>query len=129
MEGGTNECDLLPHAFGVSAKPAVAGVSELEQLEELVDAAPPHPRLDVVDGAEVIEVGARGHSLVQAWHLGHQADQRPNGGRVVLGVDSVDPDRPRRRQQHTCHASKRGRLAGAVPAEQDEAFALIDADA
>ena len=97
--------DLLPHAFGEGAQPPVAGVGELEDLEQVVDAAAPHRGLDVVDGAEVVQVGASRHPLIEAGDLGHESDPGSNRSRIVPGVDAVDFDRARRGQQDASHAA------------------------
>src|SRR5216683_2972936 len=83
VEGGADERDLLAHAFRVGAEPAVARVAELEELEKVVDPAPAQRGLDVVHGAEVVEVGPRGHALVEPRHLRHQPDPGPDRGRIV----------------------------------------------
>jgi len=120
--------DLLPHAFGEGAQPPVAGVGELEDLEQVVDAAAPHRGLDVVDGAEVVQVGASRHPLIEAGDLGHESDPGSNRSRIVPGVDAVDFDRARRGQQDARHAAQGGRLSGSVAAEQDQALPFLDID-
>ena len=128
VERGADERDLLAHALGVGAEPAVAGVRELEELEQLVD--PPAAELwgEVVDRAEVVQVGAGRHPLVEARDLRHEANQSAHPRRVVGGVDAVDPHHPGRRQEHAGHAAQGGRLAGAVAAQQHEAFPLVHLD-
>src|SRR5207302_6862500 len=80
VEGGTDERDLLPHAFGKGAEPPVACVTELEQLEELTDAASADRRLDVVDRAEVVQVSPGRHALLDAGALRHESDAGPDAG-------------------------------------------------
>ena len=128
MQRGPDERDLLAHPLGEGAQPSITSVCELEGLEQLVDPPPPKQGLQPVDGAEMIEVGAGGHALVEARHFRHQSDERTHGGRVVGGVDAVNPHGARAREQHAGHAPKRCRLAGAIAAEQHEALALVDLD-
>ena len=127
MQRRAYQRDLLPHALRVRTEPAIARVGELEQLEQVVDAATAHLRSHVVDGAEVIEVGARRHPLVQPWHLGHESDAGSHSGPIVRGVDPVDLHRAGAGHKDAGHAAERRGLAGAVAAEQDQAFALVHA--
>src|SRR5438105_4748290 len=55
VQGGADQRDLLPHAFGKGAEPAVAGVGELKQVEQLVDSTLSQTGVHLVDGAEVVE--------------------------------------------------------------------------
>src|SRR5256886_8000137 len=128
VERGAYECHFLPHAFRECAQPSVAGVCELEDLEELVDPAPSNAGLDVVDRAEVVQVRPHGHALVQAWHLRHEANTRAHGRAVVGGVDAVDLHHSGGGQQHAGHAAQRGCLTCAGAAKGGQALALVDAD-
>ena len=76
----------------------------------------------------MVQVGAGRHALVEAGHLGHQADACAHGCGVVRGVDAVDLHGARCGKKHTGHAAQRGRLARAVAPEQDQALAFLDPD-
>src|SRR5690348_5090721 len=128
VEGRADERDLLAHAFGVGSEPAVDGVRQLEQLEEVVDPALAQSRREIIDRAEVVEVRARRHALVKARYLRHQADLCADGGRIVRGVEAVDPHGAGGGPQHSGHAAQSRGLAGAVTAKQDEALAFADGD-
>ena len=75
----------------------------------------------------MIEVSARRHPLVQPWHLGHESDAGSHTDGIVGGVDPVDFHRAGAWHKDPRHAAERRRLAGAVAAEQDQAFARVHA--
>ena len=107
VQGGPDQRDLLPHTFGEGAKPAVARIRELEGLEQLADPSPAQPWLDVVDGPEVVEVGAGRHALVQPGDLRHKTDAGANRRRVFGGVDAVDCHSSGSGQKHAAQAAQR----------------------
>src|SRR6266567_400136 len=114
VQGGPDQRDLLPHALREGAEPAVAGVVELEQVQQFVDTALSHVRVHPVDGAEVVEVRARGHPLVKAGQLRHEAHTRAHGRGIRCCVDAIHPHRAGARREHAGHAAQGGGLAGAV---------------
>src|SRR5438445_166485 len=124
MQSGADQSDFLTHAFRVRAQPAIGGVEQVELSEQVFDSAAPQGRLEVVDRAEVIEVGSSRHALVQTRDLGHHPHLGAHRGGVGCGVGAVDLHRARRRHQHAGHAAQGGRLAGAVATEKDQAAAF-----
>src|SRR5207245_11050989 len=108
------------------AHPPIACIEQVELLQELVDPAPAQLGLDLVDGAEVVEVCARRHALVEARYLRHQSHLGAYSRRISRGVDAVDGHAARGRQQNPGHAAKRGGLPGAIAPEQDKTAAFVD---
>src|SRR5712691_11639480 len=74
MQSGADQRDFLAHTFGVRAQPSIRGIEQVELSEQLFDPAPPQSRLEVVDGAEVVQVSTSRHALVETRDLRHQAD-------------------------------------------------------
>src|SRR5438445_52195 len=128
VERGAYECHFLAHAFREGAQPPVAGVGELEDLEQLVDPAPASVGLDGVDRPDVVQVRPDGHALVEAGDLGHEAHSRADRSGIVGGVDAVDLHHSTAGQQDSRHTAQCGRLPCTVAAEQDQALAFLDAD-
>src|SRR5207249_2609504 len=73
VQCGADQRDLLPHALGVAAQPAIGRVAELEELEQGLDPPGSNLRWKIVDRAEIVEVSAGRHPLVQAGQLRHEA--------------------------------------------------------
>ena len=94
MQGRPDQRDLLPHALGEAAQPAFAGVGEVEQLQQAPDPAGPRGFIEAVDAAEEVEVAARGHPVVEARHLGHQAHLGADGIRLEGAVAATDEHPP-----------------------------------
>src|SRR6266550_2814393 len=59
VQRGADERDLLAHTLGKGSEPSIAGLRQLEEIEQLINSPPAKCRLEVVDSAEVVEVRAR----------------------------------------------------------------------
>jgi len=118
------EVKSTPHPAGVGARRPVAGVREIEALEQLVRAPPRLGRREVEQPAEHHQVLATREDLVDRCELPRQPEQLADGGSAShhvapedLGASGV------RRQQRRQHAHKRG-LARSVRPQESEHGAL-----
>ena len=119
------QADALLHALGVGLDGALAGVFQLDQLEQLVNAAVRLGARDAEDARVEAEQFLGGEELVVVGQLGQVADALAGDGLAHVhaeqeggaagGVDEA--------QQHV-HG---GGLAGAVGAEKAKDFAGADA--
>ena len=118
------EFEPADHAAGVGAGQPVGGVGEVHRVQRLGDAVGAFAAGDVEDAGEQCDVLPAGQARVGGQLLRHVAEQaayrHPVPGRVV----AEDPDHAGRDRQQRGDAADRGRLAGAVGAEQSEDLAL-----
>ena len=112
------EVEPAPHAARVRADSAIEGVTDVDQLGQLGDAA-----VGVASGQAVEQplqpqqLGA-GLARIERRLLERDADAQPNGSRVGGDVEPGDRRRAARRSDQRAQHLHRGRLAGAVGAEE-----------
>jgi hypothetical protein len=111
--------DLLLHATGVGAHGLVAAFPQAQLGEQPLRAGPDLAAAQALQAAEVQQVlPGRQRPVHVAGAFQHRADL-PHRGRTLPGhVVAVQPDRARRGQDQPAQHLDRGRLAGAVGAEQ-----------
>src|SRR5690606_27002998 len=109
---------LVAAAQGVRARVAV--LAELEEVEQLVDARPEVGDARAKVARVDLEVLGDGEVVVQAVVLGTHADVALERLAVGDEVPSEEPDAPSVGLEEAVEHAERGRLAGAVRAEQAE---------
>ena len=124
--GGEVEAAL--HAAGVGADAAVGGGGQVDPFEQGVGAPAALGGGDALQGRLQPDQLAAGHQRVERRFLQGDADRgahRPRlGDHVVAGDGGAAAGRQQQRRQHP----HRGRLAGAVGAEEAVDLALLDRD-
>jgi hypothetical protein len=122
------EVEAALHAAGVAADTAVGGADQVDPFEQRVGAAAALGGGDPLQGRLQPDQLAPGHQRVERRFLQGDADRaahRPRfGDHVVAGHRGTAAGRQQQRRQY----SYRGRLAGAVGAEEAEDFPLRDGD-
>jgi len=118
------EIEPAPHAPAEGSRPAIGGVAQLKELEEL--GGPPLGRLtiDTVEPGLHHEVLPGGEIVVDADELGGVPDPLAHPFWTFRHVHTVDDHRPRCRPQQRDDDADRRRLAGAVGAEKPEDLPL-----
>ncbi len=110
--------EALQHALGEGAHHVVAAVAELDPLEQIADAPP--------GVGDAVHVGVEAQVLlgreiaVEQRVVRDEADRPAHRHGVVSQVVAGDRDAARRRPQQRRHQTQRGRLAGAVGAEDGQ---------
>ena len=107
----------LPHAARVAADARVDAL-QAGEVEQGVDALAQHAAGQAEEPPGQLEELARRHPGVEAGHVGQEADQ---GAHLVRGrhdVAAEHPRRPRGRSRQAGEDAQRGRLAGAVGAQE-----------
>ena len=74
------------------------------------------------------QVAPDGHLVVERRRVGQKADARADLVRVARDVDAVDGHLAGGRQEHAAEDLERGRLAGAVEAEEADDLAALDGE-
>jgi hypothetical protein len=118
------EVEAAAHAAGERLDEAIGGVGQAETLEELGGAGAHDRPRQVVEPADHLEVRAGGEQAVDGGLLAGEADLRPHGGRVGDDVVPGHQGAALGGLQERGEDPHRGRLAGAVVAEQAEDRAL-----
>src|SRR5437588_2750556 len=129
MQRRADQGDLLAHALGEGAEPASAGLHEVKQFEQALDAAGAGCGVQAVDAAEEVQVATCGHPVVEARHLRYQAHLGSNCIRIDGTVVAVDDHPAGTGEEQSGKAAQRGRLAGAVLSQQDQGRAGAQAKA
>ncbi len=118
--------EALAHALAVGAHHVVAAVAELEALEQLVDA-----RLAVLDAVHVgveAQVLLRGEVEVEHRVVRDEADGAAHRHGVLAHVVAGHLDAAGARREQRGQHAQRGRLAGAVGAEDAQEAAALEAE-
>jgi hypothetical protein len=123
---GERDVEPALHAAREAAHDAVRGVGEAEALEQLVDTAVELGPADALEAPAEAQVLARGGLAVGAAALGDNAYQPPDRGGLGAHVVAGDARAARVGTGKRGGDPDRGRLAGAVRAEQAEHAALLD---
>ena len=118
---GDDEANLLLVTPRVLLE-AAAGI-ELEPLDEVADVRPVDPATQV---PEVVDGLPARQPVVQVEFAGQIADAAVDGDRVDRRLDAEDLGPPRRRPDQVEQNPHRGRLAGAVRAQEAEDLARGD---
>src|SRR6185503_12254519 len=126
MHETARDRDLLFHPARERAEADVETVRQAEQLRELLGAA--RSVGDVVQMAEERQVGAKGHALVERGLVGHHAATAADPARIGAHRDPVDEYVTLARSEDACDDAARGRLAGAVRAEERDDLARLYAE-
>ena len=98
------------------------------QFQHVVDRLLPLRRRNLVAGAEEIQVFGHLHVLIDAEEVRHVADDVPHRVGLAHHVVAEDLRRAGRRGQERRQDAQRGRLAGAVRADEAEQVAFIDGE-
>ena len=104
----------------------VALVAEVDEVEEVADHPPPPGRRDAVAAGEEVEVLPDLHVVVDPEHVRHEAEDATSRVGVPPDVDAGDLGVTGGRGQQGRQDPERGRLAGAVRADQAEDLAFAD---
>ena len=120
------EIQAAAHAAGVGAHQAIAGLVEVEAVEQLACPLLSGIAAQVVEPADHLEVLEPGQPLVDRRVLAGEADLRAQLGRVLDHVEAGDARAPRAGREQRGQDPDRGRLPGAVGAEQPEHGPLLD---
>ena len=118
------EVEPAAHAAGVGLGRPVAGVLELEALEQLSRAGARRPLAQVVEAPDHLEVLEAGEVLVDRGVLAGEPDARAQRRRLLDDVEARDARAARVGLEQRGEDAHGGRLAGAVGAEQAEDGAL-----
>ena len=125
------DAEALAHALAVGAHRAIAGVAEADRLEVFGRFGARARRAQALGDAERIQIFTPVPARIKSAVL----DQRPDAGaalfRVLAGVEAVDPHRAGSARQKAEQGAHRGRLAGAVVAQEpgDGPIGHIEGDA
>ncbi len=114
----------LREAFGA----AVDELAHFERGDRGVGALADRGVVEPVQMAEVGDVFARAHALVQAARIRQRAEPAAHGDRVGGGVDAVDEHLAAIGLHQCVQTAQRRRLAGAVGSEQAGDFAVARAE-
>ena len=127
VEQRRHQLALHPLAQRQLAGRLVDEVADLQQLDQLAHRLVGLRARDVVDRA-VHGVGLRRRQIPEELLLlpHHQRDELQEARVAILGDVRPDPHRARRRVQQAGQHLERGRLPGAVRAEEADALALAD---
>ena len=120
------EVEPAAHAARVGLDQPVAGLGEVEALEQLGRALARRLAAEVVEPADHLQVLEPGQVLVDGGVLAGEPDLRAQLGGVGDHVEPGDPRAAAGRRQQRGQDPDRGRLAGAVRAEQAEHGAGLD---
>src|SRR5690606_14379149 len=128
MNEGTGDDQLLAHSVGIRFGELIAPASELEQVEQLLDA--------ILDDLAVLSVECRAESeelraaqlVVYEGAIGDVAELRLGRDRILLDVDAADLDPPRTRRENAGDHPQRGSLAGSVGTQEAEQLAPLDVE-
>ena len=121
---GAGEVQPPPHPARVGLDDPVAGIDQLELLEQLVGALLRLGRGQLVQPAEQPEVLAAGQVLVDRGVLARQADDPPDRVRLADDVEAGDRGSAGIGLEEGRQDPDGGRLAGAVRPEQAQDGAL-----
>jgi hypothetical protein len=126
VERGEHYREPPPHPVAEATGDPVCGVAELEPLQQLLRSRLPalHP---AQPGGE-LEVLPRGRPRHEAAHVGAVAGRALDGERVDPDVDTVDENDALTGRDHPRQHAHRGRLAGAVAAQQGGRPAAVRRD-
>ena len=120
------EVEAALHPARVGADPAVGGVAQADPVEQAVGALAPAGGRQPLQGRLQADQLAAGHQRVERRFLQGDADRGAHlarfGDDVVAGDAGPAAGRQQQRRQHP----HRGRLAGAVGAEEAVDLALVD---
>ena len=122
------EVEPALHAARVGADAAVGGGGQVDPLEQVVGAAPALGGGDALQGRLQADQLAAGHQRVERRFLQGDADRAPHRPRLLDHVVAGDRGAAAGRQQQRRQHPHRGRLAGAVGAEEAVDLALLDGD-
>jgi len=112
--------DLLAHAVAVIRDELVGIALEIEQSEQLARATLDLVSRQLVHPADEGEVLATGETLEQRRTIRDHADLAAQLQRVLVRIESIDADRPRRRlEEPDEHAHRRG-FSRAIRSEKSE---------
>ena len=97
VDEGAGELETALHPAGQLARPAAAGVPQVDELEHLADPAPAAPQQHPEQARDEVDVLAGGEVRVQREQLGHVADPLAGPAAEAARVLAEDPDLARRR--------------------------------
>ena len=118
------EREALAPAAGQIARARALAPFEARHLEDEAAALVEPRPVEAVDAAEEADVLVDGEPLVEREPLRHVADAALDAFRIAADVDAADRRGAARRLQQPAQHADRGRLAGAVAAEEAEDLAL-----
>src|SRR5262245_3316554 len=118
-----SQVEAALHAAGVGMDAVAASGCEADLLEQAVDPPPTHGRRHAVERPEEVEVLLGGEHRVEADLLRRQADAPSDLGRLVNRACAEHQHVAARGRQQGGEHRQRGRLPGAVGAEQAERLA------
>src|SRR5439155_17396390 len=100
-------------------------VGELEPFEQACDPLPSRRGRDAVEVAEVVEVLGRSVAPIEPRLVRYDAEASADGVQAIGYAQAVELDQARVGAEDAAEAAQRGRLAGAVLAEQDQDLAAL----
>ena len=115
---GPRECSLHALALREALRDPVREFFHLEKPDQLGRARLPLAALQAVQGAEVQNVLARGEIRIDTGSVRQHPHQPAGRERLADRAGAIDQSVARVRHQHRIEDPERGRLAGAVGAEQ-----------
>jgi hypothetical protein len=129
MHQGAGDLQSAFHAGRERAHQAVAPVRELDERQQLVDAALAPRRGHAINEAVEIEVLEHGEPVVEARLLEHDAEIAPRLPRMGDDVDAIDGGAAAIGLEDRAQDVEERRLAGAVGTEEREQFVRLHREA